>query len=370
MMNRGSGRQRRTKAVAVTYSANTVKQSTLSDVAERAGVSAQTVSRVINGKDGVAEETRTRVMEAIEKLGYRPNTAARNLVTRQSKTIGLIVTDFAQGFFPDTTRMVEQEAAKHGYTVYIATATDDAQRVRSALDRLRDDRFAGVIVNTATEGYTVDLQRAAGEGFPVVLVHDELEGIPAAVYWPGFRSGAVTVVDHLRSIGRRKIAHLATRHDGLIDRDKLAGYREALERADLPFDPTLVVTSLRDFQGGYAGMAELLRAHPDVDAVFCSSDVRAVGAMRYLALQGIHVPDDIAIVGFGASTMASMVTPSLSTIKVPRAQMGKVAVDLLLDMLAGAPFLPRYIDEQPTLILGESSVPGRGGLRQPSTEHD
>ncbi|MBA2519405.1 MAG: LacI family DNA-binding transcriptional regulator [Chloroflexia bacterium] len=335
------------------------KQSTLSDVAALAGVSAQTVSRVVNRTGVVAQETRARVEQAIAELGYRPNSVARSLVNRQSKTLGLIVTDFAQGFFPDTTRTIEREAAEHGYAVYMVTVSDDAQRIRTAFDRLRDDRFAGVIVNTSTAGYEIDLQRAASEGFPIVLVHEELAGVPAVIHWSGFRTGARMAVEHLISIGRRQIAFLATPNMTLIDQDKLTGYREALAEAQLPFDPSLVVKSPRDFQGGYVAMADLLLRHADVDACFVASDVRAVGVLRYLALHGIDVPGEIAIVAFGASTMASMVTPSLSTIRVPRRLIGQLAVQSLLEMLGGAPGTPRHVHQQPELVLGESSLAGR-----------
>jgi DNA-binding LacI/PurR family transcriptional regulator len=328
----------------------------LDDVARGAGVSAQTVSRVINDQPGVAEETKARVLEAIRTLGYRPNQAARNLVTRRSKIIGMIVTDFAQGFFPQTTQSVEREAAAYGYAVNIATVSDDMRRARSAFTQLRDRRFDGVIINTGVSGFEADLQRAAAEHFPIVLVHEDLDGIPATVKWPGFRSGARMAVEHLLSIGRRRIAFLATSNDSLIDRDKLAGYREALSEAGVEFDPRLIMESQRDFRDGFNTMGDLLQAQPDIDAVFSASDVRAVGALRYLAINGIDVPGQIAIVAFGNSTLASMVTPSLSTVSMPRTLIGKYAVQALIEMIDGKPAAPRYVHDQPVLVVGESSL--------------
>jgi LacI family transcriptional regulator len=334
-----------------------MKPSTLSDVAELAGVSAQTVSRVINGKGGVADETKTRVIDAIAALGYRPNALARGLATRQSKTIGLIVTDFAQGFFPDTTRGIEHEAALNGYAVYIASISDDGQRIRTALDRLRDDRFAGVIVNTSTHTHESDIQQAVAEGFPVVLIHEEVPGVSSIVHWPGYRLGGEMATDHLISIGRRRIAFLGVLSDSLNNRDKFEGYRSSLERAGIPFDPDLVIRCTRDFQGGYSAVGQLMQDHPDVDGIFATSDVRAVGGLRYLNSHGISVPGAVAMVAFGASTMASMVTPSLSSIAVPRRVIGETSVRSLLDLLQGKTATPRYVHEQPMLVIGESSMP-------------
>lgn len=332
------------------------KPATLDDVAAHASVSAQTVSRVINGKEGVAQATRDRVLDAIAALGYRPNALARGLATNQSRTIGLLVADFAQGFFPDTTRGIEHEAADLGYSVYLATISEDAQRVRGLLDRLRDDRFAGVIMNTSVSGHEATFRQAAREGFPIVLVHEELDGVKAVVNWPGYRTGGLIATQHLISTGRRRIAYLGTQAGSLSDQDKLEGYQAALDMAGIPFDPRLLFRCTRDFQSGYAAVAEILNRCPDVDAIVSASDVRAVGALRYLTSHGIEVPDQIAIVSFGASTMATMVTPSLSSIAVPRRAIGQTAVQLLIDMLGGAEPDTRYVHEQPYLILGESSM--------------
>lgn len=332
------------------------KAPTLSDVAALAGVSAQTVSRVINGKGNVSSLTLLRVKEAIRELGYRPNSIARSLVSRTNRSIGLIVTDFAQGFFPDTTRSIEHEAAKSGYTVHIVTANAEPELVRSAIERFRDSQFAGIILNTSTIGFETDLQRAATEGYPVVLIHRTLPGVTSTVVWNGYRRGAEMAVDHLVSVGCRKIAFLATENQDRVDIDKFEGYKASLQRASIPFNQDLVIQSPHSFQGGFNAVAEILHAHPDVDGVFVTSDVRAVGVLRALALSGIRVPDDIAVVAFGGSTMAAMVTPSLSTVRVPRSKLGVVAVQLVLEAINGKTVTERHVHDQPVLEIGESSI--------------
>jgi LacI family transcriptional regulator len=332
------------------------KAPTLNDVAALSGFSAQTVSRVINRKGSVSELTRHKVNAAIKQLGYRPNSVARSLVTRKSKAIGLVVTDFAQGFFPDTTRSIEREAALAGYTVHIITATGELDIMKSAIERFRDSQFSGIIVNTSTSGFEADLQRASAEGFPVVLIHRSLPGISSTVVWYGYRRGAELAVDHLVSVGCRRIAFLATENRDRVDLDKLEGYKASLQKASIPFCQNLVIQSPHSFQGGFNAIAEILHAHPDVDGVFVTSDVRAVGCLRALSLIGIDVPNDIAMVAFGGSTMASMVTPSLSTVRVPRSRLGIAAVELLLKVINGEPPQELLVHDQPVLEIAESSI--------------
>ncbi len=335
---------------------NRNKAPTVHDVATLAGVSAQTVSRVVNDSSHVAESTRLKVESAIKQLGYIPNSLARSLVSRGAKSIGLIVTDSAQGFFPDTTRAIEEIAARNGYTANIITAYGQGEQIRDAIEHFRTNQFAGVIVNAVTREFEKPLQDAAQSGFPVVLMHRTVPGIESIVKWDGYEKGARLAVEHLLSIGCKKIAFLATRNDELVDTDKLDGYRNALADADISFDPTLVIKSPHDFEGGYTAMSEALHVHPDIDGVFVTSDVRAVGALRSLALNQIRVPEDIAIVAFGGSTMANMVTPSLSTIRVPRKKLGELAATSLMDLIEGESPKSAYVYDQPTLEIGESSL--------------
>lgn len=332
------------------------KASTISDVALLAGVSAQTVSRVINSSSHVSAATRQKVQAAIDELGYRPNSVARSLVSRGTKSIGLIMTDFAQGFFPDTTRAIEAFAASRGYSVHIITAYGAPEHVRSALEHFRTNQFAGVIVNTSTAEFATELQDAAIAGFPVVLMHRTLPGIDSVVMWNGYERGAKLAVDHLLSIGATKIAFLTTPNDDLIDTDKLRGYKSALAAANIPFDPSLVVRSPHNFDGGFNAIADVLHVHPDITGVFVTSDVRAVGVLRSLAVSGIKVPEDIAVVAFGGSTMASMVTPSLSTIRTPRTKMGEMAANALFDLIDGGTPYHLHVHFQPVLEIGESSL--------------
>lgn len=335
---------------------NRAKAPTVHDVALLAGVSAQTVSRVVNGNSYVSDATRKRVEGAILELGYIPNSLARSLVGRGTKTIGLIMTDYAQGFFPDTTRAIEEIAANLGYAVHIITAHGQADHLRDAMEHFRTNQFAGVIVNTTIRDFETELQDAARVGFPIVLMHRSVKGIDSVVKWDGYESGSRLAVDHLISIGCRKIAFLATTNSELIDDDKLIGYKAALAASNIDYDPTLTIQSPHNFEGGFNAIAELLHRHPDIDGVFVTSDVRAVGALRSLAVNQIRVPQDIAIVAFGGSTMATMVTPSLSTIRVPRRRMGELAANALFQLINGGIPETIYVHDQPTLEAAESTL--------------
>lgn len=333
-----------------------VKAATIRDVALLAGVSAQTVSRVVNQSGYVSATTREKVKSAIKQLGYRPNSVARSLSTKTTNSIGLFVDAFAQSFYPEMTRAIEHVAAQHGFSVHVISAQDSPSHLRNALEHLRSNQFAGVIVRTSPTDFATELQEAALEGFPVVLSHQTLPGIDSTVFWDGYEKSAVLAINHLISVGSRKIACIVTPRVATVEIDEGRGYKAALANAGIPFDPTLIVHAPHSLEGGYGAIAKLLRLHPDIDGVFVASDVRAIGVLRYLALNQRRVPDDVAMVTFGGTSLASMLTPSLSTIKIPRSKLGTTAAEALFDLISGGVPHPIYVHDPPILEIGESTL--------------
>jgi len=332
-------------------------QPTLRDVARRAQVSVQTISRVVNNKGEVAEETRQRVLTAIDELGYRPNALARSLVTRASSVIGLVVPDIAQPFYPEIARGVEDEAYLAGFSVFLCHIAGDPRRERQALERLRDHRVAGVIICNSRLDDAI-LARMVADLSPVVLVNRDLPNVSGTVIWPGYDTGGGLAVEHLLAIGRRRIAYLGLDEANQADQGKRRGYRLALERAGLPVDPQRVLGVSDTFYGGYEALARLATEGVDVDGIFAFNDLMAIGAMRYAATHGIAVPTDVAIVGFGGSEVASMVTPALSTIEVPLYTIGTTAVQELLDLIKVGGLERRQVHSEPRLVIRGSSLVG------------
>jgi len=329
-------------------------QPTLEDVARRASVSRQTISRVINGKGEIRESTRQRVLQAIRELGYQPNSHARTLASNKSSNIAIVVPDISQPFYPEIARGVEDGAYHAGYSVFLCHTARDPIRELQALGRLRGHRIAGAIIcNSRLDEET--LERTLAGGFPVVLVNRELPNGYATVIWPGYDTGGRMATEHLLALGRRRIVYLGFDSDTKADNDRRQGYRTALEHADIPFDPARVLRAPNTFQGGYAAMDGLAHQRLAVDGLFASTDVMAIGAMRYAATHEIRIPEDIAVIGFGGSDIASMVTPALSTIVVPLYTIGVTAVQELLDLINGKSEEQRQIHTEPTLLVRGSS---------------
>lgn len=339
------------------------RQPTLKDVAERANVSKQTISRVINNKGEVSEATRQRVLQVIREIGYHPNSLARSLVTSKTLVIGLAVPNIDQPYFPQIARGVEDAAAESGYSVFLCNAAGDQERELNAFERLRGHRVAGIVsFNSRLSDNTIG--QAVGGLFPVVMINRELPEVRGTVIWPGYEAGARIATEHLIALGRRRIVFLGMDLDSNVDADKLRGYTAALESAGIPFDPELVIRTSgrhgRGFndlvKGGEEAFAEFIERQLGGDALFASNDLPAIGAIRYANTHGIRIPDDVAIVGFGNANVTGIVTPPLSTVTMPLYEMGRTAFQVLLARISGEERAELFVQASPELIVRDSST--------------
>ena len=339
------------------------RQPTLSDVAARANVSKQTISRVINNKGEVADATRQRVLEVIQELGYQPNALARSLVTNTSLVIGLSVPNIDQPFFPQIARGVEDAAEERGYSVFLCNSSGDDERELNAIERLRGHRVAGIIsFNSKLNEET--FERAIGGHFPVVMINQEVQQKPSSVIWPGYESGARSATEHLLRLGRRRIVFLGMSPTSNVDNMKLRGYEAALARAGVDLDPALIRRDAGRFgrgfndllRGGAGAIERMLATTPPPDAIFATNDLPAVGAIQHLQSRNVRIPEDIAIVGFGDSNVSSIVRPALTTVTIPLYEMGQTAFATLLDQINHDSYEPKQVKIAPQLIVRASSV--------------
>jgi LacI family transcriptional regulator len=338
-------------------------QPTLNDVARRANLSKQTVSRVINNKGDVAEATRARVLEVIREIGYHPNTLARSLVTSKTHVIGLSLPNIDQPYFPQIARGVEDAANENDYSVFLCNASGDPDRELRAIERLRGHRVDGVIsFNSRLTDETIE--GAIGNLFPIVMINRELPGVRGTVIWPGYEEGARLATEHLIAIGRRRIVYLGLDAESNVDADKYRGYMRALAQAGISVDTDLVTrASTRVGRGfnelatsGEESIARLCQSPIQFDSIFASNDLPAIGAMRYLIAAGVSVPEDVAIVGFGGANVTGFVSPGLSTVVMPLYEMGRSAFHVLFDRINGADHDLRLVESTPNLIVRSSSV--------------
>ena len=335
------------------------KRVNIADVAREAGVSVQTVSRALNNKGEISQETRERVLETVKRLGYRPNTLARGLVTQKTATLGLVVPDIANPFFSEVVRGAEDAAHHEGYSLLLCNAMEDPTRELEALRTLEAQRVDGIVLCSSRLSDS-DLAAMTGRLPAVVLVNRDwtTPAFPSACI--DDEAGALCGTQHLLCSGRRAIGFLAGPSASRSGLHRGAGYRRALLAAGQSVNPELSVVCKPDLEGGYGAARRLLARGPELDALLCYNDLVAVGALQACASEGRRVPEDVALVGFDDILLAGLVTPPLTTLRSDRRRLGGEAVRLLLQAVGGCVDGCENVVLQPELIVRASApAPGR-----------
>jgi DNA-binding LacI/PurR family transcriptional regulator len=312
---------------------------TLDEVARLAGVSRATASRVLNGSPLASGEARAAVDQAIARLGYVPNRAARSLVTRRTDTIALVVSEpesrvFSDPFFRTTVQGVT--AALGDTDLQLLLLLAQGPREHDKVERyLRQGHVDGVIL-LSLHGDDPLPQALSAAGIPTVLAGRPRPGEPLAWVDADNRGGARAATELLLSSGRRRPATITGRLDMTAAEDRLQGCADALAAAGMRLPKGMIAPGDFTEAGGHRAMAGLLRRHPDIDAVFAASDLMAIGALRALADAGRRVPDDVAVVGFDDIAEARLAQPPLTTVRQPLEQMTRAVTDLLLRVIEGS----------------------------------
>ena len=334
---------------------------TMQDVAKRAGVSAMTVSRVVNGREGVDSETQRRVEETIRALDFVPNRIARGLVSQKTQTIGLIVPDVVNPFFAPVVRGAESAARKAGYRVLLCNSEGDLRLEREYIDDLVAHRVEGLLLAPASDRSRSSILSLLRGGFPLVLIDRALPNADCDLIVADSANGARRLVEHLIAVGHREIAHVTDAEDTSTGRERLMGYREALEAAGIPFQSELVIQTTVDRIGGYRAAQEILARVPLPTAVFTVNNMTAVGTMEALRERGLSVPKDMGLVCFDDVEHLAVLSPFLTVIDQPAETFGSLGAQLLLERMSGkASSRPRRIVLQTDLIVRESCCIGSG----------
>jgi LacI family transcriptional regulator len=327
---------------------------TMAEVAREAGVSAMTVSRVINDKGDVSPDTRQRVLDVIERLGYRPSSIARGLATRRTGTLGLVIPDVANPFFAGVTRGAEQVAYAEGYNVFLCNTEEDPQRELAVLASLEEKRVDGLVLCSSRLGED-ELRSVVTRYAAVVLVNRRLEGNGIRSVLMNDEGGGRLATQHLLQAGYRAVGFLAGPVSSHSGRERAVGYRAALELAGVPYHSAWVRNCDPTVDGGQKACGELLIAHPELTALFCYNDLVAVGAVQACTVLGRQVPADVAIVGHDDIPLAALVTPPLTTCRVPRYELGARAVRLLLQRIDGSTEDRGGVVLEPELVIRASA---------------
>lgn len=307
---------------------------TIRTVAERAGVSTATVSRVLAGIGNPRPDTAAAVMRAVTELGYRPSGVARSLRMRRTRTLGLIITDIENPFFPELVVAADSAARSRNYSIILGSAAYDENRAMHYLDLMVDRRVDGLIIassQVSNESWHW-LERSP---VPVVVANAEPGGLGVTVITSDNAGGSRLAVEHLLGLGHRRLGYIRGHEGFTADVPRFEGFRAACADAGLAASDVVVLRGDGQFEGGEHAMAELLAQGSPVTGVICYNDVTAIGAMRAIRTAGLHVPRDISVVGCDDIAAASWVTPALTTVAQQKAEMGRLAVEYLamaLDM--------------------------------------
>jgi LacI family transcriptional regulator len=314
---------------------------TIRDVAERAGVSTATVSRVLAGIGNPKPDTAAAVMAAVEALDYRPSGVARSLRMKRTRTLGLIVTDIQNPFFPELVQAADQAARDLGYSIILGSAAYDEHRAVEYLDLMVDRRVDGLII-ASSQVSEESWRWLAASPVPVVVVNAEPSGVPITVVTSDNENGARLAAEHLLALGHRHFAYVRGLEAFSADTPRFEGFRETCRAAGIPDADLFVIRGDAGFDGGERAAAALLAAHAGVTAIACHNDLTAIGVLRALRSARVRVPQDISVIGCDDIAAASWVVPALTTVAQQKAEMGSLAVARLAAMLdhpddAGAP---------------------------------
>lgn len=333
---------------------------TLEDIAEKAGVSRSTVSRVINDDPRVSQETRARVWAVIEGEGYVPNPLARGMVTHRTQLIGIVIPSSLSAIFRDSAYFPTLldgiakvlHARDYGMLLWIAQASEDEHLFQQRV--LKNRLMDGMIIASATiTGQRPLIDYLLHISTPFVMVERAVHRVQEVSYVTVDNLQASRdMVEHLIKLGYKRIGAITGKLENVDGQDRLRGYQQALEAAGVPYDRDLVVEGDFSSQSGYEGMKTLL--HRQADAVFAATDLTAVGAAQAITEAGLRIPDDVALVGFDDLPHAAHMTPPLTTVMHPIQQKGAEAAHLLLNLIDGAVPSPQHIRLPTRLIIRDS----------------
>lgn len=326
---------------------------TISEVAKEAGVSTMTVSRVVNGKGSISPKTEAQVRRAIETLGYRPSRVARSLTTDKTNTLGLIIPDIGNPFYPEIMAGAEEAAWRAGYSLILYNSNEQAQREKEALELLEDMRVDGLILASSRLPED-DLFAALQRHRAVVLINRFITAPKVASVRVDDAYGTMLAVNHLWTTGHQHIGFVGGPESAYSTQARRSGFITAFETRGLEVEPRYIVYSQPQERAGKETVKRLLCDRPELTALICYNDLVAIGALQAAFELGKRVPKDLSIVGCDDIRMASLVNPSLTTLGVSNGLLGVRAIELLLALMKGEAE-EKHLWLKPKLIVRQSA---------------
>lgn len=325
----------------------------MADVARAAGVSKQTVSRVVNGKGETSSATEARVLQIIDDLGYRPSGVARSLVTRRTLSLGLIVPNLSNPYYSEIAQGAETAAWELGYSLFLYNVFEDPGHERAVLHTLEDRGVDGIVLDSPSLP-TRQLLPLLRRQRATVLIGSEAPASVAGSIRVDDAHGIELALDHLRGGGRERSALLAGNRRYASARVRRRAFLDGLGRRGEAVDETLAPEHEPDAASSRAAARDLLERRPEIDSLICFNDIVAAGALRACRDLGRRVPDDIAVIGHDDIPLADLTHPTLTTLRVSKRDLGGNAVRMLVDRLEGRNRNTEIV-HRPELVIRESA---------------
>src|SRR5580704_2066004 len=330
-----------------------VKAASIYDVARESGVSVFTVSAVVNNKSHVGKKLRDRVEEAIRKLNYRPNLVARSLAKQRTHTIGMIVPDIANPFFPMVVRGAEDAAQRHGYNLLLCNSDDSLDKEESEIELLLSKRVDGILLTKAGGDFRAPLRQMIREvNIPIVLVMRTYSKLTNDAVVSDDYQGAYDAVCHLARTGCRRIGLVSGPLKVSSALARWQGFRDALKSKGLPLEQNLVVEGDYRIESGFRAGHALLSHQPD--GIYVANPLLTIGLLQASEEMGLRCPEDFGLVSFDDYPWLGMFRPKLTTVELPKHQLGSEAAELLIERIGGSRKKAVVRKLQPELRIRES----------------
>ena len=305
---------------------------TIKDIAAQAGISYATVSRALNDKPGVKKETRRRVLKVARRLGYCPNAVARSLVTRETRSIALVIPDITNPFFPEVARGVEEAASRVGYSVFLCNTNWNVEKELSFVQLLESKRIDGLILaSSSDDGFAVE--KFVRTGASLVVINSLFKEFDCHQVMIDNIKGGCLAAKHLLSLGHRRIGFIGGLPFVKSTVDRFEGYRKALEEAGATPGQSFIRYGSFKWESGYRNALELLKGRDRPSAFFAANDLLALGVMQAADELGLEIPNDLAVVGFDDIVFSSYPRVHLTTVAQPKHLIGETAAKIILDEL-------------------------------------
>ena len=305
---------------------------TIKDIAKKADVSVTTVSRVLNNKPDVGDDTRARILRLIEDMNYNPNSVARGLVMQKTHTIGLIIPDISNPFFPQIARAIEDKAQEHGYSVIFFNTDNHLEREKKAVELFKSKQVDGLIVSLSLGNEEI-LKELKASNYPVVQIDRSVLNNSYPLVSIDNKNSAYQIVEYMLKKGYRKIAHISGDLNTTTARERLEGYKKAISDYGIEINEDYIIEGDYTQHSGFEAVKKLLKLKDRPTAVFAANDLSAAGVYKALFAADLKIPEDMAVAGHDDIGIASLLRPELTTMRQPKYSLGERAVSVLLKMI-------------------------------------